>query len=186
MISRWYESISNRERLLLLLTLVTASLAGWYQYSWIPFSQGMSEMEPHSTAGKVTEAVEAAPSPLPWREHARGWVPPAGVTVLLDHLTPPASSSGLRLAGMQVEPPRLLFSCTKGLGPNGAAALFRHELTLTLEGEFPALLSYLYRLEQMPWTLYLDHLHNSTSQPPTSTLLLEMHFFSTSPSLFVE
>lgn len=187
MISHWYDRLTKRERLLLVLTLMAATLAGWYQVVWLPFSQALSVVESHLAHGaEGRRASVVDPALLPWRLRAKEWVPPEAVPELLDRLTQVETRGALRLVGMAVQPARLLFSCEKMVTSEGASTLFRHELTLTLEGNYPALLTYLYQLEEMPWKIHLDHLDDTVSPSSQSTFSLGFHFFSVTSSLFLK
>lgn len=186
MISRWYDGLTKREQVLLVLTVMAVTLAAWYQVVWIPFSRALSEVESRLANGAERASPVVHQALLPWRLHAKQWVPPEEVVLLLDRLTQGETRGGLRLVGMAVQPARLLFSCEKMVTSDGASRLFRHELTLTLEGGYPALLTYLYQLEDMPWKIYLDHLDDTITHPSQAILSIGLHFFSVSPSLFVE
>ncbi|MEO5340342.1 MAG: hypothetical protein H7837_07480 [Magnetococcus sp. MYC-9] len=182
----WYHRLTLRERLLLLLTVAASLLAGWHRLVWLPFALQWSGVESRlaeQTRNQERAATEQQPLP-PWLERARQWVPPGEVEGVLDRLT--RTRSGLRMVGMELRPPRPLLSCEQGLSAEGAATLFRHELTLTLEGGYPAFLTYLHRLEELPWKIHVDHLNYQVGHSSQATLQLQLHFFSLRRSLFVD
>lgn len=186
MIARWYARLTRRERLLLLLTMTATLLAGWYLLLWTPLSQALQGVESR-LSGAVSQrqaASVAAPEDAPWLAQATQWVPTGELSELLRHLT--STGKEVRLLGMEVRTPRLLFSCGAGAGQEGGIALFRHELMLTLEGGYPALLTTLHRLEQKPGKLYLDHLDYQLTSPSQATLRLHLHFASTAKTLFAD
>ena len=106
----WYDRLSRRERVFLLLTVTLASLAGWYRLVWTPFVQAWTQVESRQAdAARQRQALPAVGQPdAPWLADAHQWVPAQEVAGLLDRLT--QKSSGLRLVGMVVRTPhRLVF-----------------------------------------------------------------------------
>ncbi|MEO5348058.1 MAG: hypothetical protein H7836_00180 [Magnetococcus sp. YQC-3] len=138
---------------------------------------------PGGVSQRQTASVVAEPD-VPWLAQANQWVPAGEVSELLRHLT--STGQEVRLLGMELHAPRLLFSCGAGAGQEGGLSLFRHELILTLEGGYPALLTTLYRLEKKPGKLYLDHLDYQVTTPPRATLRLHLHFASTAKTLLAD
>ena len=61
--------------------------------------------------------------------------------------------------------------------------LFKHGLSLELEGQFLNALSYVQIIEQQDWQLYWDELSFSTLSYPEGRLKIEVHTLSTSDSL---
>ncbi len=182
----WYNRRPGRERVLLFLVVIAATLAGWYRLVWLPFAQERARMEKgladtaHHRADRPTDDQPEAP----WLHLASQWVPAGESAGLLARLT--QTTGGLRLIGLAVQPPNRLLSCAKGLNHDDPGTLFRQELTLTWEGEYPALLTYMHRLEATPWPVQVDHLDYTVHPPTPATLLLKLHFFTLSRSPFVD
>lgn len=65
----------------------------------------------------------------------------------------------------------------------GINLLFRHDLSLTLQGSFNAALSYIESIEQQPWQLFWQSMSLRTDQYPEGTLQLQVHTLSTSENV---
>lgn len=65
----------------------------------------------------------------------------------------------------------------------GINLLFRHDLSLTLQGSFNATLSYIESIEQQPWQLFWQSMSLRTDQYPEGTLQLQVHTLSTSENV---
>lgn len=65
----------------------------------------------------------------------------------------------------------------------GINLLFRHDLSLTLQGSFNAALSYIESIEHQPWQLFWQSMSLRTDQYPEGTLQLQVHTLSTSENV---
>ncbi|MEO5364683.1 MAG: hypothetical protein H7838_13850 [Magnetococcus sp. DMHC-8] len=185
--AHWYNRLSGRERILVWMVATATLLAGWYRVVWLPFFQEWQALENRlaGAARSRVAGVVVGQGELPWLEEAKRWVPAKEVTGLLNRLARP--TGGLQPVGLEVRPPRLLLSCEQGLTQDGGAgALFRHDLILTLEGSYPAVLTYLHRLEGISWRIHLDRLDYTVHRTARPTLLLHVHFLSLGRSLFAD
>ncbi|MBF0162634.1 MAG: type II secretion system protein M [Magnetococcales bacterium] len=181
---RRYDRLSRRERLLLLLTILAALLSVWYRLVWMPLFQAKQQVETRLAEQEQREDTAGDDRAPPWEVQASRWLPAGEIPAVLDRLTQPRE--GLQMVGLELRPPRLLFSCDQESEKGGPVTLFRHELILTWEGGYPAILTYLHGLERLPWKIHVDHLDYSIRHPSLATLLLQLHFFSSAPSLFVD
>ncbi|GAA6144445.1 MAG: hypothetical protein CSH37_03210 [Thalassolituus sp.] len=57
--------------------------------------------------------------------------------------------------------------------------LFRHGMKIRMEADYPSLMSYLQRLDSMPWKLYWQSLNYTVENYPTGELYLEVFTLST-------
>ncbi|MEK9712942.1 MAG: hypothetical protein VW258_10285 [Thalassolituus sp.] len=57
--------------------------------------------------------------------------------------------------------------------------LFQHGVSISMEADYPALMSYLTRLDSMPWKLYWRSLDYSVEEYPKGQLHLEVYTLST-------
>lgn len=61
--------------------------------------------------------------------------------------------------------------------------LFRHDLSLNLQGSFNGVLAYVESIEQQPWKLFWQSLSLTTDHYPEGTLQLQVHTLSTSENV---
>lgn len=61
--------------------------------------------------------------------------------------------------------------------------LFRHGVTIHMEADYPAVMSYLKRLDSMPWKLYWQSLDYNIEEYPVGSLRLEVFTLSTREEL---
>ena len=177
---------SIRERIIFLLTVTVAMLAGWYHFVWMPFFLSLAHVENRlaSMVRNHQATKDVADLDHEWLQRVGQLVPAEAMTTMADLLMD--SKSGLRLVGMQVKPAHLLLHCEQGLGHYGSGSLFRHDLELSLEGDYPSILNYVYAIESTPWIIKTDTFEVKVVNPPQATVLLQLHFFGLSRSLFAD
>ncbi len=85
-----------------------------------------------------------------------------------------ANVHGLRMTGLQTEPPRQLVD-TAGLD---LPVLYRHGLVIDLQGDYMGLLEYVQALEQLPWRLYWYGLEIDADKPGLRHFRLQLYTVS--------
>lgn len=128
-----------------------------------------------------------------------GLVPAAQMMSVLEHLL--SQTTGVRLRAMQSLPPEALSANpmtpagetappatagTTGTSANMAGvtpglALYRHGVTLSVEGSYAPLMAYLRALDAMPQRLLWSSATLKVEQHPRAVLTLQLHTLSLSP-----
>ncbi|MBF0185385.1 MAG: hypothetical protein HQM06_13525 [Magnetococcales bacterium] len=178
---RWYERLSRRERVGLLLVGCALLLAIWYRWQWLPWQEAWQRLQavPPSlplTHPSVAAATEATATP--WQSQAAGWVPLSEVNGLLERLG--TSGPRVRLLGKVVLPPKEIFTCPHT--PQGPLTLHRHVLQLTWEAEYGDTLALLHQWQHLPWRLLVDQLEYTAPSGASGPLWrLQVHLVSVRP-----
>ncbi|MBF0097580.1 MAG: hypothetical protein HQM04_04735 [Magnetococcales bacterium] len=174
----WYERLSRRERVGLLLVGCALLLAMWYRWQWLPFAAEWQRWQPRNDQETGVAAPSTAPEPLPWQTEAASGVPLAQVGPFIDRLSEPGGR--IHLLGRVVAPAKPFFSCAAQAGGE-ALTLQRHALQLTWEGGYGEVLATLQRWQQLPWPVQLEQLaYTRTAQG--ITWRLQLHFISVIPN----
>lgn len=110
-------------------------------------------------------------------------VPPEAIVGVLEELL--AGSKELRLVRLESHPPeRVGLSDTSESSDRTTpasvldAALYRHGLTLEIEGSYQATLDYLDRIERSPWNLIWKRLEYRVDAHPKATITIDLQTIS--------
>lgn len=194
---------SVRERALVLLTLLTLLIVGWYLLFLEPGlaerKKRMDEMvrieneiaainlEAKTAQMKANEdpnregrqqiielkaAISALDSQL--EERLVDLLSPREMPVLLQQIL--KKQKGLRLKLLKNLRPEPLLQVAEGEDP--PPGLYRHGVSMEMEGSYLSLLSYLQALEQMPNRVFWDNLSVETKAFPTAKIRLQIHTLS--------
>lgn len=109
---------------------------------------------------------------------AANLVSPQGMTRVLMAIL--ERLDGLSLVRVQNLPPEIVRqSDAENAGSTGSANIYRHSLSLELEGDYLSLLVYLRRIESLPERFFWDQLSFVQTQWPRARIVLELHTLST-------
>ncbi len=108
-------------------------------------------------------------------------VPPEAIVGVLEELL--GDSDDLNLVRLASRPPERVGanaedSLASGTDGGADAALYRHGLTLEIEGTFAATVEYLERVEDSPWNLLFERLDYRVDRYPTASVTIELHTIS--------
>lgn len=100
------------------------------------------------------------------------------IIVLLKHFI--KQDPRLQLLQLSTTPPAKLKENGKDFLVDNKA-VYQTQVTLTLSGEFYALISYIDQLEHMPWYFFWKNMQYQVTQYPKATLVLTLQVLSLSP-----
>ena len=179
-----FDMLSKRERFLFLLTLCVAIIAGWYHYVLLPFTLSMVQMENRLTS------LHKHQSPAVNRDELEriGWqelekvVPVEKMAGLVTLLMP--SDGEVEMLVLKAKPAIKQQYCEQGLNQYGSKPIFRHDIKLSLVGDYPGILNYVYKLENLSWRVNSDTFELKVVSSAQSTIQWHLHIFSFSRSFF--
>lgn len=102
-------------------------------------------------------------------------IDPVQMPLILGELL--SDQSGLRLQRVQTYPAVRLMETGEQQQP-GAAAVFRHDLKLTLKGSFFQMKNYLKSVEELPQRVMVDEVNYRIDQYPDGILVVSVHTLS--------
>ncbi len=103
-------------------------------------------------------------------------IPPRAIVAVLEDLL--AEDPNLQLISVRSQAPKRIGSGDAIAGRDSNLGLYRHGLRLEIEGDFPATLHYLRRIEASRWNLLWDRLDYRVQQYPTATVTIDIHTLS--------
>ena len=180
-----FDGLSRRERILSWATLTVIWIVGWYHFVWMPFSLRLTGVE-HQLLRLLQHPVAVQGVTDSGHISARlgQLVPPEGMVDLVDRLMD--VKGGLVLLGLEAQPAHLLLHCERGLGHYGSGSVFRYDLKLSLEGDYPSILNYFHRIGSAPWKIQTDYVEFKVTTSSQAIVLLHLHFLSLSHSLLAQ
>ncbi len=107
-------------------------------------------------------------------------IPPQQVPEILERVI--ASDKRLKLVALQNRPAERLSASgneNELLADDQDNVLYRHQIKMTLQGDYQATVDYLERIEQLPWRIYWDALRYEVTAYPLATVTLDMYTLST-------
>lgn len=193
------DGLSLRERVLIFVSALTAVLLGWYQFAMTPVLRSgeaalveidaareridaadtavraQSEQLRLGTGPTLDDQLEATrrrTSEVDAQIDARAAdiVDPAKMARVLEDLL--ARHSGLRLVRARNLPAHRIEESDE------AAPLYRHTLRMEVEGPYLALLSYVERLEALPWRIYWQGIEIDASDYPRNRVRIDVSTLS--------
>jgi len=124
---------------------------------------------------QLTRQIETIDARL--RSQVEGLLPPGAVVAVLEDLL--RSESGLRLVRLEAHEPERLGAPAPGtsadLAPSSIGRLYRHGLTLEIEGGYGAAVAWLERIEGSGWRLLWDRFELEVTEFPNSTVTIDLH-----------
>lgn len=112
-------------------------------------------------------------------------VPPNAIVSVLEDLL--ASSEDLHLVRLESHPPQPITSGNSEgtdeseevrIAEAETANLYRHGLTLEIEGQYEATTTYLKRIEASPWHLLWERFEYTVEEHPTARITIDLHTIS--------
>ncbi len=115
------------------------------------------------------------------REATGGLVDPKDMAPLLEQVL--EKQHGLRLVSIHSQPPEPLIKIDHGVKDSAAAVpavslIYRHGLTIELEGSYAATLAYLQALEKLRWHFYWDSVELHMDRYPNNRVTIVVHTLS--------
>ncbi|MDM3870900.1 type II secretion system protein GspM [Porticoccus sp. W117] len=104
--------------------------------------------------------------------------------ILEDVLVKTGKLSLLKLQALPVE--ELQLSATDGSGDLVSAGVYKHAVSLQLQGRYFEVVDYLQALEQLPWGLRWEHLNYRADSYPNAKVTLQVYTLTTEEGLFGE
>ncbi len=197
----WFEARSFRERIVIAAAAAVGTLLVFEALSWAPARERLKAAElqiaslesqqsalqdeldrldqqealdPDAAVRRQLDTYDRQVSTLDekLKGQAIQLIAPEHARAVLQALI--ASVHGLRMTGLQTEPPRQLVD-TAGLD---LPVLYRHGLVIDLQGDYMALLEYVQALEQLPWRLYWYSLEIDADKPGLRHFRLQLYTVS--------
>ena len=106
--------------------------------------------------------------------HERSLIPPAKMTAVLKDVV--RDGSGIKVVGIKTLSP--LPVALEGAVDGAPPGFYRHGFEVTVKGSYAALVTYLSRLEALPWRLNWVEVSLDTADRPELTLTLTVHTLS--------
>ncbi|MBF0439646.1 MAG: hypothetical protein HQL93_11060, partial [Magnetococcales bacterium] len=189
----------------LLVVLLLALGAGWFEFVLSPFNKEKTELQRQQVKAQASiremeklerdflQRKEKNPDQLEQekvitlkQEIARldkklgegivGMVSPAQMIQALKSLL--SGDSGLTLLSLEAAPPKNLLG-----GSESRGEFYQHTLTLRFSGAFPDVLKYLHDLEALPWNFFWDGIQFVVVEHPKAYVTLKIHTLSLSEEL---
>lgn len=207
----WFDALTLRERLLILITVLAFILLPGYvlliepvliEQQTLNLQEQRLERSNHEKRQDI-QTLQAMPGKDPNNELAiriselqqqlanqqtsveadSQWLlSPDQVPALLSSLV--KEQAGVRLVSLNKSQasPVLLKQADKSAPSKTLAGLYRHPLQLVLKGESSALLAYLNQLEQLPQQLFIDQVQWQYGKAENAEMMIELHSLGTSPA----
>lgn len=200
----YWNRLAARERIIVIVAMIAVSLMLWSELLYKPGSNkaGQIEKQINATNSKIqhvqseTRTLQAALKKDPDAENRRllaehieegkqldtmlektsiQIISARDMTVLLKNML--AQHPGLEFISLENRPatPDFIDEASNQGGYEGAITVFRHGVTLKLEGGYHDVLLYLKTLENMPWRFFWEGIEIETIEYPITSITLDVY-----------